>query len=166
MSKEKILIKIFEKVQRIPYRVCKFNKDDIDERLRYGDCRHKSHLLFILLKKAGFEVRRIKVLFDWKDLPIPKDIIFILKESSSIWLHDSLKVKINNRWLKVDCTWNPELEKIGFPVTKKWDGKSNTIQVTRGKLRFYEEEDSIKKPKIIKEEAYNFAEKLNELVSV
>jgi len=164
MENQKKIISIFEKVQKIPYRVCMFDKKNINEELRYGDCRHKSELLFKLLEKEGFEVKKIKVLFDWRDLPLPKEITEILKDSDKVWSHDSIKVKINNRWIKIDCTWNSELEKIGFPITKNWDGVSDTLQVTNGKLQFFDAEMFNIKPKILKEEAYRFADKLNEFV--
>lgn len=166
MENRKKLIVIFEKVQKIPYKVCIFDNDKINENLKYGDCRHKSNLLYLLLKKEGIEVKKIKVLFDWRDLPLPEEMIEILKESDKIWPHDAVEVKVENKWIKVDCTWNPELEKIGFPVTKRWDGNSDTKQVTEGKLEFFNHGEFNFKPKIIKEEAYKFAEKLNELVNV
>jgi hypothetical protein len=160
MGKEEILVNIFEQVQKVLYKVCRYDKNLIDENLSYGDCRHKSELLFQLLKKNKFEAKKIKVLFDWRDLPIPEETLSILKKSDKIWLHDSVKVKVNNKWLKVDCTWNPELEKFGFPVTRNWNGKEDTKQVTTGELKFYNK-NLIKKPKIIKKEAYKFAEKIN-----
>jgi hypothetical protein len=52
-------------------------------------------------------------------LPIPKALLSILKNSGTIWEHDSISVKVNNKWIRVDCTWNPNLEKKGFPITKK-----------------------------------------------
>src|SRR3989338_1541877 len=158
------IIELFEKVQKIPYKVCIFKEDDISKDLKYGDCRHKAHLLNILLKQEGFEVKKIKVLFDWRDLPLPKEIIEILEKSDTRWLHDSVKVKIGDEWIKVDCTWNPELEKVGFPVTKNWNGRSDTKQVTKEKIEFFDLEEFNIKPNIIKEEAYKFADKLNEFV--
>jgi hypothetical protein len=62
--------------------------------------------------------------FDWNDLPIPKEII--QKRDSSIGLHLALKIKVERKWIYVDATWDPDLEAIGFPVTKNWDGKSDT----------------------------------------
>ena len=164
MGNNKKLIAIFEKVQKVPYKVCMFDKDSINEELEYGDCRHKSHLLFMLLKQESFEVKKIKVLFDWRDLPLPKEMIAILKESDKVWLHDSVEVKVGDKRIKVDCTWNPELEKAGFPITKNWDGTSDTEQVTKGNLQFFDSEELNTKPNIIKEEAYKFADKLNEFV--
>lgn len=162
MKTEK-LIKIYEKVQKIPYQVCKFDENEINEKLKFGDCRHKHFLLKKLLEKEGFEVKQVKVIFNWADLPLPKDILNILK-AGTIWDHDSLSVKVNERWIKVDCTWNLELKAKGFPITENWDGKSDTKQVTEGKLKFFDKENYVKdknKIKIVKEEAYTFAEKLN-----
>ncbi|RMD66252.1 hypothetical protein D6817_04460, partial [Candidatus Pacearchaeota archaeon] len=67
-----------------------------------------------------------------------------------------------------DCTWNPKLKEKGFPITENWDGKSDTKQITEGKLEFFDKEDYVKdknKIKISKEEAYKFAEELNKFLS-
>ena len=159
----KKLIKLFEKVQKVPYKVSKFDEKEINEDIKFGDCRHKSTLLFNLLKKEGYEVKKIKVIFDWKDLPLPNEILSNLKESSTIWDHDAISVRIKSKWIKVDCTWDISLEKVGFPVTKNWDGITDTLQVTKGKVEFYyiEKYAKDKRIKIIKEEAYKFAEALN-----
>ena len=45
------LIFSFEKVQRIPYRLCEYLPDKIDENLSFGSCLHKSDLLLKLLQK-------------------------------------------------------------------------------------------------------------------
>ncbi len=164
---ESKIITLFEKVQKIPYKVCKFNEEEIDENIKYGDCRHKSTLLYNLLQKEGFEVNKLGVIFDWKDLPIPDNILSILKNSGTIWTHYSLSAKIRDNWIKVDCTWDPPLKKLGFPVTIKWNGLVDTKQVTEGKLRFYEVKDysgDSKRIKIIKEEAYSFADALNKWI--
>ena len=167
LNMESKLIEIFEKVQKIPYQVCKYDENEIDENLEKGDCRHKHFLLKKLLEQEGFNVKEVKVIFNWEDLPIPKEILEILK-TGTIWDHSSLKVQINNKWIKVDCTWNPKLKEKGFPITENWDGKSDTKQVTEGKLEFFDKEDYVKdtnKIKISKEEAYKFAEELNKFLS-
>jgi hypothetical protein len=161
------IIEIFEKVQKIPYQVCKYNKEEIDENLERGDCRHKHFLLKRLLEKEGFEIKEVKVIFNWADLPIPRNILEILKKGT-IWDHNSLKVKINDKWVRVDCTWNPKLGEKGFPITENWNGKSDTKQVTEGKLEFFNKEDYVKDTKLIKiskEEAYKFAEELNKFLA-
>ena len=161
---ESKLIEIFEKVQKIPYRVCKYDENKINENLERGDCRHKHFLLKKLLEQKGFKVKEMKVIFNWADLPIPQEILEILK-SETIWDHGSLKVQIDNKWIKVDCTWDLALAKAGFPITKDWDGISDTQQVTEGKLDFYDSDDYVrneKEIKIVKREAYDFAEALND----
>jgi len=160
------LIQLFEKVQKIPYQVCKFEESEVHENIKQGDCRHKSLLLYNLLKKEGFEVKKVIVLFDWNDLPVPKELLKPLN-SHTFWAHRSLAVKINNKWLKVDPTWNPELKKKGFPITENWDGNSDTKQVTNGKLEFYYFDSYKSDPRVVyvKEESKNFAEVFNKFLS-
>jgi len=158
------IVKIFEKIQKIPYGVCKFDKDNLDN-IKEGDCRHKSELLYRAFKKEGFETKKIKVIFDWKDTPVPKNLLEILKVSGTIWEHDSIEVKIKDKWIKVDCTWNQELQKLGFPITKNWDGQSDTLQITNGKLSFFNIDNYKKNIKIVKEEALAFADALNKWFS-
>ena len=157
------LIPSFEKVQKIPYKVCKFEECEIDEKIQFGDCRHKSTLLKKILEKEGLEVKKIKVVFDWRDLPIPEKILSILKKSGTVWVHDSLLVKLNKKWIKVDCTWDPSLEKKGFPVTSGWNGKDDTLQVTKGKLKFIQ--NDAYKIKLDKTEIKEFAEELNKFLA-
>jgi len=169
-KQDKKLINIFRKVQKIQYKVCQFDESNINGKIKFGDCRHKSHLLKRLLDKEGYKTKKIKVIFDWKDLPIPKKIISILNKSSTIWTHDALAVKIHGDYIFLDPTWNPKLKKLDFPVTEKWSGLEDTKQVTEGELEFYKEDDfNSKKEEILKkhgisidkEEVYKFAEELN-----
>jgi len=168
------LVSTFNKVQKIPYVVCQFEEDKIGENLREGDCRHKSYLLKKLLDAEGYKTKIVKVIFDWKDLPIPKRILTILKKSSTVWIHNALAVKVHGDYIFVDPTWNPELEKKGFPVAKKWNGLEDTKQVTEGEITFIKEKEFEKdKDKILKEhkikidkkEALRFADKLNKYLS-
>ncbi|OGJ19951.1 hypothetical protein A3K73_03250 [Candidatus Pacearchaeota archaeon RBG_13_36_9] len=170
LESDKKLIKLFEKVQKIPYRVCQFDESKIDKSLEFGDCRHKSALLKKLLEEKGYKAREYKVIFDWKDIPIPKGILGILKKSSTVWIHDAVGVKLYGDLIFLDPTWNPELERKGFPVTKNWSGLENTKQVTEGELEFHrrdnfnlQKEEILKKHKIRidKEEARKFAAALN-----
>lgn len=162
MANKTKLVELFKKVQKIPYKVCPYNENKIDEKLAYGDCRHKSFLLKKLLEEQGFEVKRCKVIFDWSDLPLPKKILNILK-SGRKFPHNILKVKIGKKWIKVDCNWQIALKDKGFPVTEDWDGKSDTKQITKGKLIFFDNNgdyiNHIKEKKDVNtstEEAYKF----------
>lgn len=157
------LIKLFEKVQSIPYKVCKYNEKDIDENLKEGDCRHKHFLLKNLLEKEGFQVKEFKVIFNWRDLPIPEKILSVLN-GKTLFDHSSLKVKVGKKWLKVDCTWNPELKEKGFPVTENWNGLEDTNLVTKGKIKYVDKRNFSRDKFGInfnKEDVHIFAEKLN-----
>src|SRR3989338_1424352 len=156
------LVNDYEFVQSIRYKVTKFSHLRLYESMEEGDNRHKSELLFKILKRDGFNVRKLKVVFDWKDLPIPHEVIRHLNRSGTLWVHTILEVKIGGRWVKLDCTWNKELERIGFPVTKNWDANSDTFQVTKGVIEFHAAKNlkNIKRP--LKEESKSFALNLND----
>lgn len=131
------LIKTFEKVQKIPYKIKPFNGDKIEENLEEPSEGNKSELLKKLLKEKGYTVKGLQVIFDWKDLPIPKRILNILKKSSTKQLHKIARVKVHGNYLYLDPTWPKYMEKLGFPVTKNWSGLEDTKQVTEGKLKFF-----------------------------
>ncbi|MDE1848642.1 MAG: hypothetical protein KGH55_01260 [Nanoarchaeota archaeon] len=161
-----VIVNLFEKVQSIPYKVCKFDETALNENISCGDCRHKSYILKNLLEKEGFEVHLVKVIFDWRDLPLPESMIKILKKSGTVWPHSIIEVKVGGKWVKVDCTWDLKLKELGFPVTENWNGSSDTKQVTKRNLEFYKPEVYEAKHKILidKTEAYEFAEKLNQFL--
>lgn len=168
---KELLIRSFEFVQRIPYRVSRFEsnpgvcREATHIGLEKGDCRHKTLLLYNLLMERNFDVERVKVVFDWRDLPIPAEILGILK-SGTRWSHDALKFRVNDKYsIYIDPTWNVELERLGFPVTRSWDGDSNTAQVTRGKLEYFDHErfNGAEHGVVVdKEEALEFGRALNE----
>lgn len=174
IPRNKLLAQLFKKAQKIPYQICEFDESDYHLRnvvniyLKKGGSRHKSLLLYNLLQQNIFDAKYIKVIFDWKDLPIPKEILGILKKSGTMWVHDILEVEINKNYsVKVDPTWNPELKEKGFPVTEDWDGESHTKQVTEGKLEFYDADNFNKDEhniNIDQEEAHKFAEELNKWI--
>ncbi len=131
------LIELFEKVQAIHYR-CRSEEFSYSEIMPpYANCNQKRNILRILLEKEGFESRDLDAIFDWKDLPIPEEILKILRNSGTQQKHHLLEVRINEDYLKIDPTWNPELRRRNFPVTEDWDGESDTQQITNGKIRFY-----------------------------
>src|SRR3989344_1064546 len=122
---------IFHKVQKIPYKVCRFDEAEIDESLKCGDCRHKTYLLKKFLEEMGIEVRITMVIFNWADLPLPNSILGILKKSGTLFPHKIVEMKRGDNWIKLDCGWDPDLKNAGFPVTEEWDGKTDTKQITR-----------------------------------
>lgn len=131
------LIFSFEKVQRIPYRLCEYLPDKIDENLSFGSCLHKSDLLLKLLQKDNFECRYSIVTFDLSSLPIPNEILLLLNKSGTIRNHRFVEVLNGSKWIKIDPTWPKYLKKEGFPVTEEWKGNSDTSLVSMGKLEFH-----------------------------
>lgn len=160
-------IALFEYIQKFPYKVCP--KGDSLSLIKngFGDCRHKHNLLYELFQGIGLDVKKVKVLFDWKDLPLPQEILEILKESDSIWGHNALVIKINGKEVLVDATWPKKLKKKGFSITDNWDGLSDTEKITSGKtktisVKEYEKYKS--KIKLIPEEMKAFAVQLNDFI--
>ncbi len=172
IPKDKLLIKIFRFVQNIPYRITPFDsnkyacKEPVTTSLKQGDCRHKSLLLHNLLLQNNFEVKKYKTIFDWKDLPIPKEILNTLQKSGTRWSHDIVGIGLNKYSISyIDPTWNSELERLGFPVTGAWDGKESTKQITREKLEYLDAENFKEKDHgiiIDKAETQEFTKTLNE----
>ena len=153
----------------MPYKVLPFEEEKIDFTLREGDCRHKTQFLKNAFDKEGIEYRELVALFEWQDLPIPQELLDILKKSSKRWTHQLLEVKIGDKWLKIDPVWDKTLGHISFPTTSisRWEGDSDIGRVSLGEIE-YIPKDKFKKEdygiKIDKEEAHVFAEKLNEFL--
>lgn len=133
-NKLHILINLFNYVRDFPYKVLPFK--NIYDLLLYsaGDCRHKHFLLKTLLENYDIKSRLIFVLFDWKDLPLPKHILNILA-NDTIWCHTALEVYVDNKWLTIDATWDNKLHSANFPVNLNWNAKNNTKLVTEKPLK-------------------------------
>lgn len=136
---EQKLIEIFRKVQAIPYK-CRGEEhfSCLNIMPLYANCNKKRDLLKNLLGGEGFESRDLDAIFDWTDLPIPQEIIRILRNSGTHQKHHLLEIRVNGNYIKIDATWNPELGNRGFPVTKNWDGNSDTEPITPGTILFYD----------------------------
>jgi len=124
MNKIQKIIELYNKIQRIPYYCLTERDPDLLIKKNKGSCSEKHLYLGKEFKKLGIPVRYLLIKFDWRNLPIPKEIIS--KKDSPIGWHLALKIKPDKKWLLVDATWDSKLKKASFPVTKNWDGKSNT----------------------------------------
>jgi len=125
MPKIKEIVELYKKVQSIPYYCLEERDPDLLLKKNKGSCSEKHLFLGKEFKKLGVPVKYLVIRFDWNDLPIPKEIIN-KKEGSSVGWHLALKIKPKRKWIYVDATWDQKLGKAGFPITKNWDGKTDT----------------------------------------
>ncbi len=122
-------VAVFELVRRAPYRLTAWTGDpDSLFNAGKGDCRHKAAAGRRLLNELGFQARQVMVVFDWANLPIPPEILKILPDTKSF--HDSVEVRLGDRWVIMDPTWDPALKTAGFPIMSSWGGIGPTLEVT------------------------------------
>lgn len=117
-------VELFNKIQNIPYFCLRERDPEKLLKKNKGSCSEKHLFLGKALEELGIPIKYLLIKFDWNDLPIPKEIV--KKKDSSIGYHLALKIKINNKWIYVDATFDPKLEKAGFPITKNWKGDKDT----------------------------------------
>jgi hypothetical protein len=123
---------IFERIRDIPYAVIPELNDserypDI-LRVRKGSCLPKHLLLCNMYQRLGLTVLYAVYPFRWDELEIdypPK--LRRLAKAMPPSHHLACKVDIDGRLVLVDATLDPPLERLGLPVNKKWDGKSDTL---------------------------------------
>lgn len=125
MAKIEKIIDLYKKVQEIPYYCLKERDPDLLLKKNKGSCSEKHLFLGKEFEKLGISVKYLLIKFDWNDLPILKEIINKKPDGPEGW-HLALRIKPKDRWIYVDATWDPKLEKAGFPVIKNWDGNSDT----------------------------------------
>ena len=125
MLKIKEIVELYNKIQKIPYYCLEERDPDLLIKKNKGSCSEKHLFLGKEFKKLGAPVKYLLIKFDWNDLPIPKEIISKKEDGSEGW-HLALKIKPKNKWVYVDATWDPKLEKAGFAITKNWSGLSDT----------------------------------------
>ena len=123
-KKRKKIIELFEKAQSVPYFLFKHRDSSKLFDLNKGCCAEKLIWLGSKLKEMKIPVKYYLIEFNWKDLPIPEEIIKLRKKEKE--QHLALKAKLDKKWIWIDPTWDLSLEKIGFPVTRNWHGKTNT----------------------------------------
>ncbi|MEA3429695.1 MAG: hypothetical protein U9R08_00320 [Nanoarchaeota archaeon] len=116
------VITIFNSVRDLTYH-CPESKDDVDHR-----CWGKHRILYDKLNKAGYKVRYRVCEFRWDELKIPKNVSD--KAPKELDVHLYLEIKLDNKWINLDCSNDPTLKKYN-----EWDGKSDTeLQVKCRKI--------------------------------
>jgi hypothetical protein len=127
------LISVFEHIRDIPYSltVPMTDPDTAPEQvlsLKKGYCGPKHYLLAEMYRRMGYEVVYATFPFLWNDpdLLYPTELRQ-LATGLPVARHLACRVRINNRWVLVDATWDLPLKRAGFPVNENWDGRADTL---------------------------------------
>ena len=127
------LISIFDHIRDIPYSLAVPMTDPGTSpekmlELGRGYCGPKHYLLAELYRRLGYEVVYATFPFLWNDpdLLYPPELRG-LSSGLPVAHHLACRVRINNRWVLVDATWDLPLARGGFPVNEHWDGLADTL---------------------------------------
>ena len=129
------VIDIFEKVRDIPYGSIASRQGIDVYNNNQGTCSGKHQLLKALYLEMGIPVKDFIILHNFNNLPaaFPVNIQQIFKEQTVTDPHNFIKIKINDKWIAVDATWDIGLKKLGFPINENWNGTSDMeISVSLG----------------------------------
>jgi hypothetical protein len=135
-------VTIFQRIRDIPYAVI----PELNDTERYpdilrvgkGSCMPKHLLLCNMYQRLGLTVLYAVYRFRWDELEIdypPK--LRRLAKAMPPSHHLACKVDIEGRLVLVDATLDPPLERLGLPVNKEWDGRSDTLLP----IKYYDEEE-------------------------
>jgi len=127
------IISIFEHIRDIPYSlsVPMTNPETAPEKillLGKGYCGPKHYLLAEMYRRLGYEVVYATFPFLWNDpdLLYPPELRQ-LAIRLPVAHHLACRVRIGDRWILVDATWDLPLVCGGFSVNAHWDGQTETV---------------------------------------
>jgi len=97
-----------------------------------GSCSPKHILLGYMFAKLGIQVKYGVYPFSWDDpyISYPEELKELIK-IIPLGYHCALRTYIGDRWVLVDATWDPFMEKFGFPVNKEWNGEDDTLNAVQ-----------------------------------
>ena len=124
------IIKKFERIRDLPYKVGPLHEGDDLIRYGWGGCGPKNRYLAKYFYGLGYEVKVCWAPYRWKELDVLPSEIKKNPSVNRIGNHVYLKVKINNKWALIDATWDKGLYPL-FSANINWDGKSNQIPATK-----------------------------------
>lgn len=113
------IVDIFNKVRDIPYKIpVSLKEEDFC-------CSGKAKSLKNILEKADYKVRYRVCSFSWTSMNLPEKLLKVSHEE--ITTHVYLEIFVNNKWLIMDATWDPDLKSVF--IVNQWNGQNNTIAV-------------------------------------
>lgn len=162
-------ITIYYKLRDIPYAVI----PELNDSKQYtqilaldkGSCTPKHFLLCNMYQRIGLEVLYAVYPFRWDEFAFlyPPELRRLAK-AMPIGYHLACKVDINGRFILVDATLDPALQKIGLPVNREWDGIKDTLLAVNpcGEEQLYHPSEAYTlQPVIIDEKSLAFINGLN-----
>lgn len=113
-------------VRDIPYKVTE-SLDPADVlKNNAGSCTPKHLLLAQYLKKIGVPLKILAVSYCYNKIPLNyPESMKRLVEKMPLTHHTALKIKVDNKWVIIDVTWDSNLKE--FEVNKEFDLKSDSI---------------------------------------
>lgn len=144
-NREKMPIRIFERVRDIPYGVIDSRNPEDVYRKNKGTCSGKHLLLKELYLALGMRVRDVICFHLYEELPrnidYPQELRKILEENSGVPdFHNFIRVYVGNDWVTLDATFDRPLR--NYFVVNYWDGKSDT-KLSVKPLKFWEPENPL-----------------------
>jgi hypothetical protein len=128
ITSEEKLISAYNSVRDIPYGGVRTRDPAPDAILKEnrGTGRGKHILLKSLFESMGFEAKAFIAKHNLAKYPIHPwpEVLKEFQGKDIPGFHDFLKVKLNDRWVTVDATFDRSLVAVGFPG-QMWDGKSD-----------------------------------------
>ena len=125
-------ITIYYKIRDMPYAVIPELNDSKQYihilELNRGSCTPKHFLLCDMYQRIGLEVLYVIYPFRWDKFAFlyPPELRRLAK-AMPISYHFACKVDIDGKFILVDATLDPALQKVGLPVNKEWDGIRDTL---------------------------------------
>jgi hypothetical protein len=133
LDAKEAMISVFQHIRDIPYSLAVPMTDPKTApeqilALGRGYCGPKHYLLAEMFRKLGIDVVYATFPFIWDDpdLQYPPELRR-LAGCLPVAHHLACRVRINDRWVLVDATWDPPLRQAGFPVNEQWDGRADTL---------------------------------------
>ncbi|MBM3166293.1 MAG: hypothetical protein FJZ83_04935 [Chloroflexi bacterium] len=162
-------ISIYYKVRDIPYAVIPdFNGPEqyVDMlRLNRGSCTPKHLLMCKMYQRLGLEVLYAVYPFRWDAFEaIYPPRLRRLAQAMPLSHHLACKVDINGNLILVDATLDLGLQKLGLPVTQKWDGHSDTnlaMNPCDEEQLYHPLEAHLMQPRTLDEKSLSFYNALN-----
>jgi hypothetical protein len=92
-----------------------------------GSCAPKHYLLAEMYRRLNLSVVFATFPFLWNDPKIRyPDDLRTLATGMPVMYHLACRVQVGCRWVLVDATWDPPLQRAGFSINEHWDGYSDT----------------------------------------